>query len=106
SLTFTLIPSFIVIIFSLLLLSFGFFFVHSSSSAWVTRHAMEAKASASGLYLTSYYIGGSIGSIYYGFLWPMYKWPGVIVGSLFILLITSIFTFLLFRIEKREKVLL
>ncbi|MFB5660765.1 MFS transporter [Alteribacillus sp. HJP-4] len=102
SILLTLIPVFPVIILALLLLSFGFFFVHSSSSSWVTRHAKEAKASASGLYLTAYYLGGSLGSFYYGLLWPSFGWNGIVLGSLLILCVTIFCTAKLHLIEKKE----
>ncbi|WP_240375023.1 MFS transporter [Bacillus piscicola] len=103
SLLLMLLPSFVVIITALLLLSFGFFFAHSCSSAWVTKHAETAKASASGLYLTSYYLGGSLGSVYYGWLWSMYGWIGVVLGSLIILGVTATCTKELFSIEVADR---
>lgn len=99
----TLIPSFPVVIVALLLLCFGFFFAHSSSSAWVTRHAVKAKASASGLYLTAYYLGGSLGSVYFGWLWPAFGWSGVVVGSLLVLCVTTICTRALYKREEAEQ---
>ncbi|SFE43032.1 MFS transporter [Alteribacillus iranensis] len=103
SIALTLIPSFPVIIVALIFLSFGFFFVHSTSSAWVTTHAKTAKASASGLYLTSYYLGGSLGSIYYGWLWPAFGWSGIVAGSMVILCVTVLSTKILSRMEKEER---
>ncbi|WP_181347490.1 MFS transporter [Thalassobacillus sp. CUG 92003] len=103
SLVVTLIPSFPIIFGALLLLSFGFFFAHSTSSSWVTRHATYAKASANGLYLTSYYLGGSLGSFYYGWLWNLFQWPGVIGGSLVILAFTFFCTYQLNHIEQQEE---
>ncbi|SFL88340.1 MFS transporter [Salibacterium qingdaonense] len=101
SLAATLVPVFPVIIAALLLLCFGFFFTHSTSSAWVTRHAAHARASASGLYLTSYYIGGSLGSLYYGVLWTWLGWNAVIFGSFAILIITTIVTAGMKRMENQ-----
>ncbi|MGY4688334.1 MFS transporter [Salibacterium sp. K-3] len=102
SLVLTLLPAFSVIFAALLLLSFGFFFTHSTSSAWVTRFATHAKASASGLYLTAYYIGGSLGSLYYGVLWTSFGWQGVISGSFAILAVTTIVTAKMKRLEDQE----
>jgi hypothetical protein len=50
-----------VIIPGLILLCFVFFISHSTSSSWVSKNAAFSKASASGLYLISYYLGGSLG---------------------------------------------
>ncbi|RSL30445.1 MFS transporter [Salibacterium salarium] len=102
SIAMTLIPSFVVIIVALIILSFGFFFVHSSSSSWVTRHADKAKASASGLYLTSYYLGGSLGSVYFGWLWSSFAWSGVTIGALCVMVITSTCVIRLRAKERKE----
>ncbi|WP_026702537.1 MFS transporter [Salibacterium aidingense] len=102
SLVLTFIPSFPYIIAALFLLCFGFFFTHSNSSSWVTRFATHAKASASGLYLTAYYIGGSLGSLYYGVLWSSFGWQGVIYGSFFILSITTVVTAKMKKLEDQE----
>ncbi|RKD75540.1 YNFM family putative membrane transporter [Sinobaca qinghaiensis] len=99
----TSVPSFPVILIALLTLSFGFFFVHSSSSSWVTRHAVQAKASASGLYLTSYYLGGGLSSVYFGWLWPSFGWPGVVTGAAAVLIITLSCTLSLRRIDRAEQ---
>lgn len=98
----TLIPSIIAITIGLLFLCFGFFFAHSSSSAWVTKNATQAKGSAASLYLTSYYFGGSLGSVYLGFFWNLAGWQGVIVGALIILLFTTYCTVSMFKIEQRQ----
>lgn len=84
----------------LVFLSFGFFFAHSCSSAWVTKYAKAAKGSASSIYLTSYYLGGSLGSFYLGFFWHYFHWSGVLFGSLIILIITSFCTLNMYRIER------
>ncbi|WP_017727095.1 MFS transporter [Halalkalibacterium ligniniphilum] len=100
---FTLFPHLAAITIGLLFISFGFFFAHSCSSAWVSTYAFEAKASASGLYLTSYYFGGSIGSLYLGLFWATGGWHGVIGGAFVILAITTYVTFQMFKIEKDKQ---
>ncbi|MBB5172309.1 MFS transporter [Texcoconibacillus texcoconensis] len=98
----TLVESVLVIFVGLLLLCFGFFFAHSVASSWVSRRAEFAKASASGLYLTSYYFGGSLGSVYLGFFWNGWHWPGVVVGALLVLVVTTSCMLGMKRIEKAE----
>lgn len=98
----TLIANIFIITLGLLLLCFGFFFAHSSSSAWVSKHAPFAKGSASSIYLTAYYFGGSVGSIYLGFFWNHWGWSGVFIGAVFILMITTICTLQMYRLEKRN----
>lgn len=83
-----LIPSLIGIIAGLLVNSFGFFFCHANASSWVSRQATQARASANALYLVFYYLGASTGGFYLDPFWQNWQWPGVILGSLLILLIT------------------
>lgn len=98
----TLHPSLWVILFGMLIESFGFFFAHSASTSWVNAHAQFARASASSLYLVSYYLGGSLGSVYLGLFWNAWAWQGVVSGSLFILLITLGCTLRLRKVERNE----
>lgn len=97
-----LVNSLIAIIAGLFILSFGFFFAHSTLNAWVSKRAKFAKASASGLYFTSYYVGGSLGSFYLGFFWYYWGWLGVILGTLLILCLTTILLMQMIIIERRE----
>ncbi|ERI09634.1 MFS transporter [Aneurinibacillus aneurinilyticus] len=87
----------------LLLTSFGFFFAHSAASSWVSRHATFAKASASSLYLLSYYMGGSLGSFFLGFFYKWAGWNGVILGSLLVLALTGWYAWKMHCIEHREQ---
>jgi YNFM family putative membrane transporter len=91
------------IIVGLLLSCFGFFFAHSIASAWVSRRAKYAKASASGLYLIFYYIGGSLGGLYLDGFWQYWSWPGVVFGCLLILVVTTICMWNMYKIEAIEK---
>lgn len=100
-----LMSTLVTIIGGLLVLSFGFFFAHSALNAWVSKKALFAKASASGIYFTSYYIGGSLGSFYLGFFWHYWHWSGVIIGTLLVLLITSGLLWKMSLIEQREKII-
>ncbi|MEH6825541.1 MAG: MFS transporter [Motiliproteus sp.] len=77
------------IIGGLLINSFGFFICHSICSAWVNRHAERARASASSLYLLFYYLGASVGGFYLDPFWQAARWPGVVLGSLLVLLLTA-----------------
>jgi YNFM family putative membrane transporter len=77
-----------MIVLGLLVNSFGFFFAHSSASSWVSQNAQRARASASSLYLLFYYSGASAGGFYLNPFWEWLGWPGVILGSWLILLLT------------------
>jgi YNFM family putative membrane transporter len=50
--------------------------------AFVNTTAREAKGSASGLYLTAYYLGGTLGSVVPGLAWQAAGWPGVVAACL------------------------
>ena len=67
----------LIILIGLVVLCFGFFFAHAASSSWVSRHAKDAKGSASALYLFAYYMGGSIGSTLLGYIWDPWGWKAV-----------------------------
>lgn len=99
----TLIPNLWAILLGLLVNSFGFFMAHSTASAWVSRHASFAKASASSLYLLFYYIGGSLGSFYLGSFYYWKGWPALVGGALFILVGTGWIVRRLYGLEKAEK---
>ncbi|MBO8129080.1 MAG: MFS transporter [Peptococcaceae bacterium] len=74
------------IVVGLLVFCCGFFAAHAAASAWVNGHTAESKASAAGLYLIFYYLGGSTGSTALGILWGLWGWDGVIGGALVVLL--------------------
>ena len=74
------IHSLFVIIVGLLLFAVGFFMSHVSASGFVSQMAVENKAAATALYLTFYYLGGSVGSTALGVLWTNYHWIGVEFG--------------------------
>jgi MFS transporter, YNFM family, putative membrane transport protein len=99
----TLIASIPAIVGGLLLNCFGFFFAHSLSSTWVSQHATYAKASASGLYLIFYYIGGSLGGFYMDVFWTRWHWDGVVFGCLILLIITSLIVRKMYQIEMKQK---
>jgi YNFM family putative membrane transporter len=98
----TLVPSLWVIMPGLVLQCFGYFFAHSASAGWVNANASFARASAASLYLCSYYLGGSLGSLYLGVWWRLFRWPGAVTGSLLMLGVTA---WLALRLRQGEKAL-
>lgn len=98
----TLVQNVWIIGLGLLLLSFGFFFAHSAASSWVSTHASFAKASASSMYLLSYYLGGSIGTFYLGVFYKFFGWSGVVAGSLLVLILTGWCAWKMYGIERAE----
>ncbi|KJZ13525.1 major facilitator transporter [Marinomonas sp. S3726] len=97
----TLELSLFAIIFGLTINSFGFFLTHSTASAWVSKQAsrskVKANASASALYLTFYYMGASFGSFYLDPFWQAYGWNGVVMASLFALIVIFLLGLSLFK---------
>ncbi len=45
------------------------FYVQTCCQSFVATHAKDGKSSAIGLYVTSFYIGGSFGGLIPGLLW-------------------------------------
>ncbi|OZG72089.1 MFS transporter [Hahella sp. CCB-MM4] len=98
----TLIPSISAIITGLLINCFGFFLAHSSASSLVNAKATTAKASASSLYLTFYYLGASTGSLYLDPFWQHFGWTGVVAGSWIVLSVVLVAALLLYRKTERH----
>ncbi len=88
----TLLPFLTGIVLGFFINAFGFFLTHSLATGWVNQHASRAKASASALYLVFYYVGASTGSFYLHPFWSYAKWPGVVLGSILMLLLTLWFS--------------
>jgi MFS family permease len=65
------------VILGLGLLSGGMFVVQTLSLGFIAEHVRQAKSSAVGLYVTTYYIGGAAGGVLPAALWRHYGWPGV-----------------------------
>jgi YNFM family putative membrane transporter len=66
----------------LVVLVIGMFTAQAVVPAFVNRTAREARGSASGLYLTAYYLGGTLGSVLPGLAWQAAGWPGVVATCL------------------------
>lgn len=60
------------------LVTFGFFGAHSVASSWVGRRATRAKALASALYLSAYYLGSSVLGSATGVMWHAGGWVAII----------------------------
>lgn len=62
--------------------TFGMFAVHTVASAWVGQRAGTRRGLVSALYLSSYYLGGSVIGTTTGWAWSHAGWPGVIAAML------------------------
>ena len=74
----TLLPSLWLIVLGLALSSTGVFLAQAAASAFTTATARHNKAGAVGVYLTCYYLGGSVGAVLPAMLWNHWGWPGCV----------------------------
>jgi len=74
----TLVPSLPVIIAGLALASSGVFIFQAVGTVQTAIVAGRARSSAAGLYVTLYYIGGSLGAIVTGWTWVAGGWPACV----------------------------
>jgi predicted MFS family arabinose efflux permease len=81
----TLAPSLPAILAGLTLSAACGFLCQAVSTGFVAVSAREGRSSAVGLYVTGYYIGGSVGGVVPGFAWASWGWPGCIAIVLAIL---------------------
>jgi YNFM family putative membrane transporter len=68
------------IVAGLLLVVAGTFTAQAVVPAFVNQQARGAKGGASALYLTFYYLGGTLGSLLPGLAWERWGWPGVLAS--------------------------
>jgi MFS transporter, YNFM family, putative membrane transport protein len=74
----TLHPGVHMILLGLAVGACGVFLGQSAACAFVARSAPEARTLAVGLYLSFYYLGGSIGTVLPAPAWRQFGWPGCI----------------------------
>jgi predicted MFS family arabinose efflux permease len=74
----TLIPSIIAVIIGLSICCSGIFVCQAAANSSIGPIAGRARASAVGLYVTSYYLGGCFGAILPGYLWNLGRWPACV----------------------------
>jgi predicted MFS family arabinose efflux permease len=78
-----------MVIIGLSFCAMGIFVCQSVANSYVGSVAGEAKASAAGLYVACYYLGGSFGAILPGFAWNFGGWPACVICIVFIQLLTA-----------------
>jgi YNFM family putative membrane transporter len=74
----TLVASLPVVVVALVVLVFGTFTAQAVAPAFVNVTAPTAKGGASALYLTFYYVGGTLGAWLPGHAWRAWGWKGVV----------------------------
>jgi predicted MFS family arabinose efflux permease len=85
----TLIPNLPVILFGLAICSSGVFICQSAATTYIQREAQSGGyASAAGLYVMFYYIGGSVAGVLPGMLWSYGQWKACVALIVFVQLLT------------------
>ncbi len=78
-LSLTLPASLMIVVFGLALFSCGLFVLQGIATGFVPQVAAGNASAAVGLYITAYYIGGSLGAVVPGPLWHHFGWLGCVV---------------------------
>jgi predicted MFS family arabinose efflux permease len=91
----TLAPSLWLVGLGLTLCCSGVFVAQATTTSYIGTAAGQGKALAVGMYVTCYYVGGSVGSELPGLLWHRWGWPGcvalVILDMLLTIAVTAAF---------------
>ena len=74
----TLVPYLFLVIAGVALVTIGLFTCQAMSLSYIGVTVRRARSAAVGLYVTIYYVGGALGGIVPGVLWPRDGWPGVV----------------------------
>ena len=95
----TLLPSLTAIVLGLAVSAGAGFVCQAVATGFVAVTAREGRSSAVGLYVTCYYIGGSVGGVLPGFLWDRWGWPGAVAVVLAMLALIAAFVAVFWREE-------
>ena len=90
----------LIIFLNVFLFCLGMFIVHTVSTRIANSLKQTQKALTSGMYLTFYYIGGTVGSIIPPMFYQLYGWNNTIYLCMFLLFIIFIFVYLNRKIFK------
>jgi len=86
----TLAPSLVAVIAGLGVLAASGFVAQICATSYLAAAAREARASAVGLYVTCYYVGGSAGGVVPAAAWHFFGWPGVVGVILLVLALAGL----------------
>jgi len=74
----TLVPRLPMVVAGLAIFSSGIFISQSAATVLTGRVSGRARSAAAGLYVTFYYLGGSVGSVVTGWFWEKGGWPACV----------------------------
>lgn len=75
----TLVPSLPIVVMGLAIFSSGVFVAQAAATVQTGALAARARSSAAGLYVTFYYLGGSLGATLTDWFWHWRGWPGCVL---------------------------
>ncbi|MEC9369570.1 MAG: MFS transporter, partial [Pseudomonadota bacterium] len=75
-----LLPSLAPVLLGMVLVAVGTFFAQAVATGYVSRTATRDRASAGGLYLASYYLGGLAGAALLGQVFERFGWAACVAG--------------------------
>ena len=82
--------NFYIMFFAMLVICFGNFLSHTCGSGYINLINLNHKGIANGLYVSFYYLGGSIGSFLPGFIYTNSGWGGFLFFMSFGIVVLSI----------------
>jgi YNFM family putative membrane transporter len=96
----TMLPSLLVVGIGLAMTGAGVFIAQTCANSFI-RDAAPAgtRVSAAGMYICSYYVGGTVGGVLPGLAWHYAGWPGCALLTCFFLFIGGALTFFGWRIR-------
>ena len=77
--------SYLIMFFGMFVFCSGLFMAHSLLSGFVNKMAEQNKALANGVYISFYYMGGTLGSILPGVVFQFYGWNVFLLALIFML---------------------
>ncbi len=69
-----------VVLAGMVLAAAGTFFAQAVATGFVSRTATEDRGAASGMYLSSYFTGGLVGTVVIGAVFEQFGWPAAVLG--------------------------
>ncbi len=93
----TLQPTLWVIILGLAISAAGIFVCQSAANSYLGAVSGPAKATAAGLYVAFYYLGGSLGAIAPGFAWSVGAWPACVAMIIAVQISTAVLALTFWR---------
>jgi YNFM family putative membrane transporter len=90
----TLVPSLAIVVLGLAVTGSGVFIAQTCANSFL-RDAAPAgtRVSAAGLYIFTYYIGGTVGGVLPGLVWKLGGWPGCAAITSLVLVVAGFLTF-------------